>query len=276
MSSETTTPNLINLPPTLLTTDEKSKKTDIYKLHGELYYAYREAVGYRLLKAAYQPAEKRWYTWLLWIITIAMFSTPIALISLTSVTPWVVIAITLVWVLIYTILATSCINKGIQRELLSIGARGNGSKQPGRLVRTLLHHLWFSELVDKIAPSKEQISQCIEFADHADAPVSNTSYFRHPFVLLLCGVAFFMLNNKLSSWGAQFADNWMPLALVFYIVAMVLYVGWLFHSKHTDAANDNWRFKRCLKWYQLNQQTKGKNEEMLQNPVNDQSIVPTH
>lgn len=92
------------------------------QLHGLLYYAYRHAVGWKLLKAGYWPDRKGWHTWALWGLTgvlLVMSFSPFC--SVTSVARWAQVMVPVLMLCVYYPLAERSIRLGLSGNFACSG-----------------------------------------------------------------------------------------------------------------------------------------------------------
>jgi hypothetical protein len=226
------------------------------QLHGMLYYAYRHAVGWKLLKAGYWPARKGWQTWALWGLTgvlLVMSFSPFC--PITEVARWAPVMVPVLMLCVYYPLAEHSIRLGLSGDFARSGIVGEASQQPRRLTRTLLYYGWFANDVrQKLNPSVTQIERCLAFieSNRKDKPPSRTSYFRHPVTVLFIGSIIYALNSRVDH--LMRLEDWNVLGLVFTYVGLLLVVGWVFYPLGYSGAEDDWRFERYVRWYLIHQQ----------------------
>lgn len=222
---------------------------NVITLHGKLYWAYKNAIGNKLLKAAYKPERWSWFTYVLWLLTFLAFfqcftftwakESYIAFLYLSA----------LGTVCLYFPLASYCINKGLQSELEEVGAKGIKTIQPKRLQRTLLHHYWFFQISSKdIKPNERELEQCIAFIESNAKPIPSTDFFKHPLLLLALTHFALIISSQGNEWFKNSANQLTNIFVMIFVFASLVYLGWTFYTLSTDAAQDDWKFKRCLQW----------------------------
>jgi len=223
------------------------------QLYGLLYHSYRNAIGAKMFTAAYRPDTKGWYTWALWGMTAIMFASVLVPYFVSdSWGAWSFLITLALVVCVYFPLANYSIRRGLSQEYKLVGVHGVGTQQPSRLVRDLLHFLWFSEIVvAKISPTTEEVKRCIRFIELNSKPSLNTGFFRHPLVLIVIGIVVYAFNARVVGWIPRFSSEWQFFAGLLFSVLLTLYLAWIFYSMRYAGAEDDWRFKRCLNWYLL-------------------------
>lgn len=219
------------------------------QLHGALYYAYKKAVGWRIFNAAYRPERSGIHTKALWTLTAILFIVPfssfLGSLGITIVATCILFAA-------YYFLADYAIKRGLEFEYKKYAIAEVDKMQPRRLVRDLMHYHWFQEKIRAtFKPTRQQIEKCIEFVD-SNKKISITNTFsRHPMVVLAVGIPAFALNNKTPQLFEKIGNFGLTFAVICYCVALPLYVAWIFHSSLYDGERDDWRFKRYLTWFLL-------------------------
>jgi hypothetical protein len=224
---------------------------DVIQAHGKLYYAYQNCLRKRNLKAAYWPAQRRWYTLALWAVTLLLTLTVLLYFN----ERWVLWA-TLIQVVIWYPLARYCLMQQLQDDLLALGIIGERTKQPWKLHDSLLRLIWFHSYVTKQEKvTHDQIKRCVEFAEcvSKDAPASSlAAYFRHPITLLIIGMGVFAFNSKLAlhinSKGPEaemFFTHTLEVIMQTLGLGIWLHICWYFEPER------QWSFLRCLRWLEL-------------------------
>jgi len=233
----------------------KNKRTrSTIRLYGLLYYAYRHSVGTKMLKASYWPARIGWHTWLLWLTSLCVFTIPFGEFVIPYAWgKWYPIIAGAVILTFYFSLASLAIRRGLSREYLRSGILGKRTKQPIRLIRTLLHHIWFSELARKhIAPTKSEIERVLLLIDSSNGkPAVFAGFSRHPIVIFIIGTIGYALNLRFPIWIPTFSNEGQFFTVLILLITFILYTGFFFYSMQFTGAEDEWRFKRHLNWYLL-------------------------
>jgi hypothetical protein len=225
------------------------------RTHGRLFYAYQNCIGNRTLKAAYLPAQLRWYNVVLWAVT---FLPPIILIPLGFLdwpwawsTPFIQVVVTSC---LFVPIAKMCLLRGLSDDYAAVGVQGELTQQPLRLHGPLVRLMWFHDLVAKQENiSHQQVKMSIELLELSakDSPPSWTSYFRHPLPLLILGIVVFSLNARISQLVQKAADAEGILVMVGIVVAWLLGTGWVLYSWRYSEPQSRWSFLRTLRWLEL-------------------------
>jgi hypothetical protein len=228
---------------------------EVIQNHGKLFYAYQKCIGNRTLKAAYLPAQIRWYTVALWVVTLL----PPAVLLVLNFSDWrwswaapfIQLAITTG---LFFPLATFCLHRGLPEAYTAAGIKGDITMQPKQLHGPLIRLMWFYDLVSENTNiTHQQIKMCIELVElrGKDSPPSPTSYFRHPLTLLVLGIVAFTLNAKISQWFQSAANAEMVLVTVGGLAAWILGLGGMLYSWRYSELEVRWSFLRALRWLEL-------------------------
>lgn len=229
---------------------------DVVRLHGRLYHAYQNCVGYRTLKAAFVPPALHWYNYLLWITTVVP---PIILFTLLYLDwrfAWLnpFIQGVVMYVCVRPIV-NKCLKMGLPEDYSSVGITGTGTAQPSYLHSSLLRLKWFQDKIFATEkPSKTQIESCISFIEliEKDLPPTGVAYFRHPIALLLLGIVVYLVNAKVGSMITLAIMSFERLSILVGIsVAWTFGMGWLVFSLKHARAETRWIFLRYLRWTAL-------------------------
>lgn len=230
----------------------------IFHTHGRFYYAFYNAVGWKLFKAIYLPARRGWYHWLVLAITMAIFlPVPLSFLLLldeslkrhiAQVSTWLnlILAIPYFWSSIY------CIHKEHSALLKKYGVRGFKVLQPFGMWRDFLHFHWFVEFLKNSPeglPTKEQTESCMEFLSLTYSKPKLLDFLKHPQFLAVEAILIFILQHQIRTIMDVAGNHSMPKLLVIWIwIASVMFVIYL---QFFGFVERRWRFERCLRWYVL-------------------------
>ena len=228
---------------------------ELVQIHGQLFYAYQNCIGNRMLRAAYLPIRMRWYSFALWAVTILPPAVLITLLFLDWRFAWAspLIQLAITFCLFFP-LAKFCIKKGLPNEYTAAGILGDKTLQPSQLHGPWIRLMWFHDLVSRHESiSHRHVKMCIELVEsiNKDCPPSWTSYFRHPLPLLILGIVAYTLNAEISRLLKSAANVELVLTGVGIIAAWLLGLGWMLYSWRYSEAQTRWSFLRSLRWLEL-------------------------
>lgn len=233
---------------------------DAVRLHGRLYHAYQNCVGYRTLKMAFLPPTMHWYNYLLWMSTAAPPLLLFALLYLDWRFAWLnpFIQGAVMYIVVRPVV-NLCLRMGFPKDYDAVGITGEGTSQPSYLHSSLLRLKWFQDkMFETEKPSKAQLELCISFIElvEKDSPPTGVAYFRHPIALLLLGVVVYLVNAKVGSMITHAIIDFERISILVGIsVSWLFGMGWMVFSLKHARAESRWMFLRYLRWTALSMPT---------------------